>query len=324
MALNRRQFLSLCASAGAALGLSEALRPEILEAFAGPDGGKPPVIWLQGGSCSGCSISLLNSVSPAIGDALTKVISLKFHQTLMAANGEMALDAIRETQQRYKGEYILVVEGTVPVGADGRFATLGEKAGREMAFTEWVTSCAKSAKAVVAVGTCASFGGIPAASPNPTSSRTVRDVVPRSLAINIPGCPSHPDWVLGTLVHVLSYGLPKLDSQLRPDMFYGRLVHDLCERRRDFDRGLFATKLSGHGCLYKLGCKGPMAMADCPRRKFNGGTNWCVGAGSPCLACVEPGFPDATSPFFVREDLYGSAGTPVPEAKKTRLLGGEG
>ena len=319
--LSRRDFLKLCAATGATLSLSELLKPQIIEAFSGA--GKPPVIWIQGGSCSGCSISLLNAVAPEIGEVLTNVISLKFHQTLMAASGDLALQAIYDTQKNYAGQYLLVIEGTVPTGAGGKYATLGERNGSDIMFAEWVKTTAKSAKAVVAIGACATFGGIPASRPNPTGSMTVKEMVGSVPLINIPGCPSHPDWFLGTVVHVLQYGIPKLDRLLRPRMFFESCVHDNCGRREQFDKGIFATNFSQRGCLYQLGCKGPMAFADCPTRQFNNGTNWCVGAGSPCLACVEPGFPDVTSPFFVRMKEYGPAGTVPPEVKPHRLLGGD-
>jgi hydrogenase small subunit len=262
-------------------------------------------------------------VAPEIGEVLTKVISLNFHQTLMAASGDLAIEQLYDTQRRYHGEYVLIVEGTVPVGAKGRFATLGERAGRELTVADWVRSLAQGAKAVVSVGSCAAFGGIPAGKPNPTDSYPVSAVVDRTRVVNLPGCPSHPDWVLGTVVHLVNYGLPKLDNLRRPSVFYGRCIHDLCERREYFDLGQFAVKYSDPGCLYQLGCKGPMTFADCPVRQFNGGTNWCVGAGSPCLSCVEPGFPDTSAPFFVRMPEYGPAGTQPPVAKPVRLLGGE-
>lgn len=320
--LDRREFLRLCGAAGAALSLADVLKPEIVEAFAGPAAGKPPVIWLQGGSCSGCSVSLLNSVAPEIAEVLTGVISLKFHQTIMAAAGEQAMNVLRDAKKNYRGEYVLIVEGTVPVGAGGKYATLGEKGEKPITFLEWVKELAGGAKAVLAVGSCAAFGGIPAGKPNPTGSLPVNKVVSGVPVVNISGCPSHPDWVLGTVVHLLKYGLPELDAAGRPKMFYGRCIHDICERRTEFDKGKFATHLSGMGCLYKLGCKGPMSFADCPTRKFNNGANWCVGANSPCLACVEPGFPDVAEPFFVKIAEYGPAGTPSPQPQQVRLIGG--
>lgn len=320
--MNRREFLRLCGLTGATVSLTGLVKADILEAFGGPENGKPPVIWLQGGSCSGCSVSLLNTVEPDIAQALTGVISLKFHQTLMAAAGESAMNVLTETRNRFRGEYYLVIEGTVPLGADGQYATLGEKGEHPITFSSWVKSMAASAKAVIAVGSCAAFGGIPAGKPNPTGSVPVSKVVSGVPLINLPGCPTHPDWVLGSLVHVIKYGVPKLDRLRRPTVFYGRCVHDLCERRPAFDNGHFATRLSERGCLYKLGCKGPMAYADCPSRRFNGAVNWCVGANSPCLACVEPEFPDATEPFFVRMPEYGPAGTVAPTARGVKLIGG--
>ena len=128
--------------------------------------------------------------------------------------------------------------------------------------------------------------------------------------------------MLGAVVHLLKFGMPELDKYGRPKMFYGSCVHDLCERRPDFDMGTFATRLSGNGCLYKMGCKGPMTFADCPQRKFNNRTNWCVGANSPCLACVQPEFPDKSEPFFVKMPEYGPEGTSVPEQRSVNLTGG--
>lgn len=319
--MDRREFLRLCGATGGALCLSEALKPEIRQAFAGPASGQPPVVWLQGGACSGCSISLLNSVSPDIAELLTGVISLKFHQTLMAAAGDPAMNVLTEVRNRHRGGYVLIVEGTVPVGEDGKYATLGERGEKPVAFRQWVKEMAADAAAIVAVGSCAAFGGIPAAAPNPTHSLPVSKVIPDRTVVNIPGCPPHPDWMLGTVVHLLKYGMPELDAHGRPKMFFSRCVHDLCGRRDAFDKGRFATRLTGRGCLYKLGCKGPMAFADCPKRLFNG-TNWCVSANSPCIACVQPEFPDGTAPFFVKMAEYGPAGTPAPQPHAGKVIGG--
>jgi hydrogenase small subunit len=321
--LSRREFLRLCGATGAALGLTHTLRPEIVEALAGPAAGQPPVVWLQGGSCSGCSVSLLNGVQPDIATVLTKVISLEFHQTLMAANGDAAMDILADVRERYAGKYFLVIEGSVSTGDKAMYATLGEHGDKPIAFIDQVKKMASGAKAVVAVGTCAAFGGIPAAGANPAGCRAVGDVISGVPLINVPGCPIHPDRVLGTLVHAIKYGIPELDHLRRPTVFFGKCVHDLCDRRPMFEEGKFAKRLSELGCLYKLGCKGPMAFNDCPTRKYNNGANWCVGANSPCLACVEPEFPDKTSPFFQRMPEYGPAGTPSPQPRQGKLIGGD-
>ena len=320
--LNRREFLRLCGAAGATAGLSQILMPDIIEAFSGPAGGLPPVVWLQGGSCSGCSISLLNSVGPEIGEVLTNIISLKFHQTLMAAAGDPAISVLAEVRKKYSGQYFLVIEGSIPTAAQGQFATLGESGDQAVPFVHRVREMSRDAKAVMAVGSCAAFGGIPAANPNPTGSEPAAKFTGNTPLVNLPGCPTHPDWVLGTLLHLVRYGVPDLDALKRPLFFYNQTVHDFCERRLDFDNGRFARRLSEPGCLYKLGCKGPMAYADCPSRKFNNAVNWCVGANSPCLACVEPSFPDASGPFFRQMPEYGPAGTPAPQPKINRITGG--
>lgn len=321
--LSRREFLRLCGAAGAALGLTHTLKPEIMTALAGPAAGQPPVVWLQGGSCSGCSVSLLNGVQPDIATALTKVISLEFHQTLMAAAGDMAMEVLPAVKERYHGQYYLVVEGSISTGDKAMYSTLGERHGKAVPFVEQVKTMAAGAKAVVAVGTCATYGGIPAAGKNPAGSQPVSAVIRGVPLINVPGCPIHPDRVLGTLVHAIKYGVPELDQYLRPKMFFGSCVHDLCGRRKDFDAGKFAKRLSEPGCLYKLGCKGPMAFNDCPTRKYNNATSWCVAANAPCIACVEPGFPDHTSPFFVQMPEYGPAGTPTPQPRQDKIIGGD-
>lgn len=320
--LDRREFLRLCGVAGAAGCLSDVLKPEIREAFAGPAAGQPPVVWLQGGACSGCSISLMDSVAPDIAAVLTGVVSLKFHQTLMAAAGDQAINMLTEVKREYRGKYVLVVEGAIPLGAGGKYATLGEKGAKETPFVQWVKEMAGDASAVLAVGSCAAFGGLPAAAPNPTQSQPVSKVISDKPVINIPGCPPHPDWMLGTVVHLLKFGMPELDAHRRPKMFFGSCVHDLCGRRDSFDKGRFAAKLTERGCLYKLGCKGPMAFADCPKRLFNG-TNWCVSANSPCIACVQPEFPDGAAPFYVKMSEYGPSGTAAPQSRAGKVVGGD-
>jgi hydrogenase small subunit len=151
--------------------------------------------------------------------------------------------------------------------------------------------------AILAVGTCASFGGIPAGGTNPSNCVTVRKMMEvkgiKKPLINIPGCPPHPDWIVGTVASIVLNGLPgpnDLDDNLRPKAFFGKLIHENCPRRAYFDEGKFAKKFGEEGCLYELGCKGPITHADCPTRRWNGGTNWVIGAGSPCLGCTQPEF----------------------------------
>ena len=272
-----------------------------------------PVIWLQLGTCTGCSVSVLNSVSPSIKNVLIdevipgKHISLRYHATVMAGAGDQVIEEMERTAEQNPGAYILVVEGSVLTGENGAYGAIGEKDEKPIAMTSWLESLGSKALAVVCLGTCAAFGGIPAGNPNPSNAMGVRQFFKeKGIAtplVNVPGCPPHPDWFVGTVASVLLNGLPsagQLDENCRPKSFYGQLVHENCPRRAYFDEGKFAKKFGEPGCLYELGCKGPLTYADCPIRHWNHGVNWCIGAGSPCIGCCEPGFPDLMAPFYVK------------------------
>jgi hydrogenase small subunit len=270
-----------------------------------------PVVYLQAAACTGCAVSLLNTASPTIKNVLIDQIApgvhinLRFHPVIMAAAGDMAIQVIEDTAKQKKGAYVLVVDGAVPTGADGAYGAVGERDGKPVTMLQRVTELARDALAVIALGTCAAFGGIPAAKPNPTDCQPVSKVLAakgiKKPLINIPGCPPHPDWFVGTVASIILKGLPaadELDDFLRPRAFYGKLIHENCPRRASFDEGKFAKKLGDEGCLYEMGCKGPITYADCPLRKWNNGTNWVIGAGAPCNGCTQPEFPDQTGPFY--------------------------
>lgn len=284
------------------------------------------VIWLQGAGCSGCSVSLMNSVSPNIRNLLLdevvpgKHINLLFHPTLMAASGELAIQVMVGKEK--KSNYLLVLEGAVPAAKNGIFATVGEKEGEPVTVYSHFRELAKDALAVIAVGSCASFGGIPAAKPNPTGSKSAEEVLEEEIidvpCLNVPGCPPHPDWFVGTVANIMLNGLPsaeELDDLKRPKFIYGELIHENCPRRSFFDEGKFAKNFGDEGCLYELGCKGPFTFADCPARHWNGGTNWVIGAGSPCLGCVEPIFPDISGPFYRKISDWGKFKLQVKKEK---------
>ena len=274
-----------------------------------------PVVWLQGGACSGCAVSLLNSLSPNATSLVLreltpgKHLSLRFLMTVMAGQGSQAVEILADEAVRNKGGYVLVMEGTLQLGGE-LFATLGEADGTETPIHAHAADLARGAQAVVAMGTCASFGGIPGAEGNLTGAASIETLLQREgidvPLVNIPGCPPHPDWLVGTLMAVGLYGLAAvaadLDELKRPKMFYGKNIHETCPRRADFDAGRFAAAFGRPGCLYQLGCKGPVTFADCPTRMWNSGTNWCVGAGSPCHGCVEPDFPDRLAPLYEKID----------------------
>jgi hydrogenase small subunit len=277
-----------------------------------------PAIWIAGAACSGCSVSLLNAINPSIQNVLLdpllpgKHVSLMFHATVMAGQGETVVRVMRDTSQKKPKGYLLVVDGSVPTGEDGLFCRIGELNGKELTMQEMTAELAKEALAVLAVGTCAAFGGIPSGAPNPTGAKSVADFFKdegiTTPLINIPGCPPHPDWMLGTIASVLIHGLPSpeaLDEKLRPKEFFGKLIHDNCPRRAYFDAGQFAKTPSDPGCLYEIGCKGPYTYADCPTRQWNNGVNWCIGAGAQCIGCVEPDFQDKLAPMFEKIDEEG-------------------
>jgi hydrogenase small subunit len=268
-----------------------------------------PAIWLQCAGCSGCSVALLNAESPTVRNVIVDQIvpgahvSLRFHPTIMAGSGEMAL-SMTEAPAAPPSGYLLIVEGAVPTKHE-RFGGVGEKGGRHIDMASKVRELARNAIAVIALGTCSSFGGIPAAEPNPTGCKPVSEVLAEAgittPVINIPGCPPQPDWFVGTVASVLLFGMPGpegLDVLKRPKRFFGALIHESCPRRADFEAGKFAKRIGDKGCLYELGCRGPITSADCPERMFNSALNWCIKAGSPCMGCVEPEFPDVVSPLY--------------------------
>ena len=270
-----------------------------------------PVIYLQTAACSGCAVTMLNSASPTIKNVLIDQIApgvhinLKFHPVIMAAAGEMAIQVMEDTAKQQKGGYVLVVDGAVSMATDAVYGAIGERNGKPVTMLQRVTELARDALAVIAIGTCASFGGIPAAPPNPTKCTSVQKALEakgiKKPLINVPGCPPHPDWFVGTVAGVILNGLPRaedLDDFLRPKAFYGKLIHENCPNRAYFDEGKFAKKFGDEGCLYELGCKGPITHADCPLRKWNSGTNWVIGAGAPCNGCTQPEFPNETAPFY--------------------------
>lgn len=272
-----------------------------------------PAVWIQGAGCSGCSVSMLNGVAPDIAAALLdelvpgRHLNLRFQPTVMAGQGEPAVRILEghASDADKKGAFVLIVEGGISTAAGGAFCHVGERDGRGIPFTEHVESLARNALAVVALGDCAAFGGIPSTEPNPTGCvGTAKFLASKGVAtpvVNLGGCPPHPDWFLGTVAHILLRGLPtaeELDPWGRPKLFYGKLIHDNCPNRGLFDAGRFARHTGDEGCLFEIGCKGPYSYADCPTRQWNNGVNWCIKAGSPCLGCVEPEFPDDTSPMY--------------------------
>lgn len=295
--VDRRQFLKFCSAVAVSMGLGAGFAGQVARALT--SGRRPSVVWLHGAECTGCSESVLRTMQPYLDALIFDTISLDYHETLMAAAGEAAEEVLHEAVRAPEG-FICIVEGAIPCGADGWYGSVG---GRTM--LDLFSEILPRARAVIAYGTCASFGGIQAAAPNPTDARGVNDAFSDFgvNAINIGGCPPNPYNLVGALVHLIQHGqAPDLDEYNRPNMFFDTSVHDLCERLPHFEAREFAPSFDSPEarqgwCLYELGCKGPNTYNNCPKVKFNQ-TNWPIQAGHPCIGCSEPDFWDEFTPFY--------------------------
>jgi hydrogenase small subunit len=289
LGINRREFTQFCATTATTLGLAAGSDLAIAQAV--EKAKRPSVIWLHYQECTGCTESLLRAEHPTLEKLILDTISLDYHETLMAAAGHQAEAARQAAMKANKGKYVLVVEGAIPTAANGIYCKVGGRTAVEL-----VKEAAADAAAVIAIGSCASWGGMPSTGPNPTGASGVAQVLGKPV-VTIPGCPPNPYNFLATVVHLLAFGgLPAVDGLGRPLFAYGRIIHEHCERRAHFDAGRFALEFGDEGhrrgyCLYKLGCKGPETYANCSTIGFGdaGESNWPVGCGHPCIGCTEQG-----------------------------------
>ena len=286
---SRRDFVRICTMAAAAIGLGPFAAEAFLQAV--ERGKKPSVIWLHFQECTGCTESLLRTSHPAVDDLILDLISLDYHETLFAAAGHQAEAALKTAMAVNDGKYVCVVEGAIPTRDNGIYCMIGGRTAIEI-----LKDVAGHAGAVIAIGSCASWGGVPSADPNPTGASGVHDVFTNKPVVNIPGCPANPYNFLGVVLQYATYGtLPALDAQNRPKFAYGQTIHEHCPRRAHFDAGRFAEKYGDEGhrngyCLYKLGCKGPVTYANCSLQHFGEVDGaWPIGIGHPCFGCTEKG-----------------------------------
>lgn len=296
--LTRREFLALCAASALTVGLTPTIAPLLRAASAQGQVGRPPVVWLELGSCTGESVSLDNTFNPNWFQLFSELLDLRYHWLYNAVQGDAAVRLLHDTVEKEAGKFWLVVEGSVMTAAGGRYNHVFLRNGEMVTGLAALKEFAPKARHIIAVGDCAAFGGPAAAHPNPGGAKGVWDVITDRPVINVPGCPSHPDWMTGTFSHLLLYGLPDLDAYNRPTLFHGKTIHDRCQRRQQFEDGIFAAFPGDEGCLYKVGCKGPVTHADCPSRQWTGYVNWPVKAGAPCIGCASPHFPDGMMPFY--------------------------
>ena len=326
--ISRRSFIKFCATITSALSLPPASTQLFAEQLTRTN--RPSVIWLSFQECTGCTESLTRSHAPTIEDLIFDYISLDYHHTLMAASGTGAEQAREEVIRQQYGQYLLVVDGSVPLAMDGACSTIAGRTNLDI-----LQECVEGAAAVIAVGTCATYGGLPAANPNPTASAGVAELMQRGLVaqrklVNISGCPPLPIAISSVLAHYLAYGrFPKLDALQRPLAFYGNTIHERCSRYHFYQQEKFAESFDDEGarkgwCLYKLGCKGPTTHNACAIYKWNGATSFPVEAGHGCIGCSEPGFWDRGPLYTSLDYLLVSAQGGDRQAQDVQLSVDEG
>jgi hydrogenase small subunit len=309
--ISRRGFMKYCTAVASAMALPPWMGAAMAEQLrAAP---RPSVVYLSFQECTGCLESLTRSFAPTIEDLIFNTISLDYNDTLMAAAGEAAETARATAMKNDFGKYVLVVDGSVPTGAGGAFCTAGGRSA-----VETLREASKGAAAIVCVGTCAAFGGIPFADPNPTSAWPVSALVNDKPIINVSGCPPVPEVITGTLLQFFTTGVPDLDEHRRPKVFFGNTIHDRCYRRPFYDQGKFAKSFDDEGarngwCLFELGCKGPTTYNACATIKWNGGVSFPIQSGHGCIGCSEPGFWDKGSFYSaLSTPAWGKAGEVAP------------
>jgi hydrogenase small subunit len=295
--ISRRRFLQWCSAMTAAMALPAAYAPRVAKAL--ETGKKPVMVWLEFQDCAGNTESMLRTSHPSIEDIVLDVLSLEYHETIMAGAGKRAEEQLQKVRTEHKGEYICIIEGAIPTADGGVYCTIGGRTA--LSIAQEMTA---DAALVIAVGACAWDGGF--ITQGPTGAKGVGAAVHPKTLINLGGCPHNSANTAAVLVHYLTFGeAPELDQYGRPLFAYGHLIHDQCERRAHFDAGRYVEQWGDNGhrqgwCLYKMGCKGPAATYNCPIVRWNDGTGWPIGAGHGCVACASPTFWDAMSPFYGR------------------------
>jgi len=296
--VSRREFLQFCAWMGACMGLESTGVAQVARALETKK--RIPVVWMHFQECTCCSESFLRSSHPIVADILLDKISLDYTETLLAAAGTQAEDCLRDTITKYKGEYLLCIEGSVPLAENGVFCCIGGRSAKQI-----IDEVAAGAKAIVAWGNCACSGCVQAAKPNPTQATPVHKIIAGKPIINVQGCPPIAEVMAGVLVHLLTFDrIPQLDAHGRPMAFYSRRVHDTCYRRPNYDAGLFVESFDDENarkgyCLYKMGCRGPTTYNSCGTIRWNGGVSFPIQSGHGCIGCSEANFWD-NGPFYER------------------------
>jgi hydrogenase small subunit len=293
---SRRDFLQFCSWIAAAAGIHASGVPRVVEAL--EQKSRLPVVWFHFQECTCCSESFIRSNHPIVSDIILDKISLDYSETLQAAAGHQAHAALKNTMEKFRGEYLMLVEGSIPTANDGVYCCIGGRTALDI-----VQEAAAGAKAIVAWGSCASNGCIQASKPNPTSATPIDEIISGKPIIKVPGCPPIAEVMAGTIVHLLAFDrVPQLDGIGRPKAFYSRRVHDTCYRRPNYDAGLFVETFDDENarrgyCLYKMGCRGPVTYNSCGVIRWNAGVSYPIQSGHGCIGCSEAHFWD-NGPFY--------------------------
>lgn len=305
--ISRRSFLKFCAITASSLCITGTAAKAFAQALAASP--RPTVIWISIQQCTGCSESLLRSGNPltdrlTVENLILNFISLDYHESLQVAAGEQAEAARHASMQANFGNYVLIVDGSIPTAENEWWMAVAGQSGLSV-----LREAIEGAALVITVGTCASFGGIPAAAPNPSKAMGVGELmaaglVPARTLMNVSGCPPVPEAITGSIAYFLVNGaLPPLDNLRRPMLYFGKTVHDCCPRLNHFEAGEFATSFDDDGarqghCLLLLGCKGPDTFNACTTNKWNQGTSSPTQAGHGCIGCSEPNFWDRAGGIY--------------------------
>jgi hydrogenase small subunit len=295
--VSRRDFLRFCTTITGALALPMRYAPRIVQAL--EQTSRPSLVWLEFQDCAGNSESALRASHPSFADIVLDLLSWNYHETVMAPAGKAAEKSLHDTVTQERGKYIAVVEGSIPLAHNGVYCTVGGRSAVDIA-----REVCTNAYATIAVGTCAAFGGIPAAAGGVTGAVGVGQAIPGLKLINLSACPMNGANLAATIVHWLTFReLPATDELGRPLFAHGDRIHDHCPRRAHFDAGQFVEEWGDEGhrlgwCLYKMGCKGPATNYNCPQVQWNDSTNWPIGVGHGCVGCAQPAFWDTMSPFY--------------------------
>lgn len=287
--------------------------------------------WLAGMSCDGCSIAVVGATNPSVESLLSGTVAgmpkvVLHHSVLSVEAGEEFVHPYKLAEKGELGApYVVIYEGSIAderiaQATGGYFSAMGvENLGadangderiRPIPTAEWLKRMAPGAAAVLAIGTCATWGGVPAAAGNPTGSMSVMDFLGRDYrsafglpVINVPGCSPVGDNFTETVAMILLFlqgmtPLPEFDDLGRPAWLFSETVHQLCVRAGFYEEGTFAEKYGDKECLVEVGCWGPVVQCNITRRGAINGLGGCMNTGGICIGCTMPGFPDAFAPFY--------------------------